>query len=227
MTVKTLCCTSSENPLPSAPETSQVLAATTARLDAIRTTALPAVRQYRTYVVRVWYSQNADADLIHIRPGLAIPCHPAGADRLATAVADEAALVREETALCELKRALEDYEAGGRELKEELEEIADVMNVPAEFRVVPPPCVAADAGSVAERQFARWLASYASSVEQELSDAIESQDYERERILRAELDELRGRLDEDANRRAPTKVASRPAVRGHRDRPNRGMRRIA
>lgn len=227
MTVNTLCPAGPKDPLPSAPETSQVLAATTARLEAIRTVTLPAVRQFRDYVERVWYSQDADPDLIHIRPGVAIPCHPAGADRLATAVADEEALIREEIALCELKHALEDYEAGGRSLKEELEDVMDGADGSANLRLAPPPCAAAGPGSTEERQFARWLASYARSVEHELSDVLGTRDHERAQILRVELDELRTRIDQRTERREPVQAASAPGVRRHHQRPRAGVRRIA
>lgn len=87
--------------LPSPPDTSSVLAATTIRLEAIRTTAPGVAREHHALLERVWYSPDVDHNLIHIHIGLAIPCHPAGADRLAAAGADEEALIREEAALSE------------------------------------------------------------------------------------------------------------------------------
>lgn len=110
--------------LPALPSTAAMLAAVSARLDALTFRVLPAIREERGFLAALWHSDAPHARILHVTDGddaCTLACDPIGADRLATVLAAEDALARERAALRELKFALEDYEGGGRSMRARLE----------------------------------------------------------------------------------------------------------
>lgn len=180
--------------LPAAPQTGDLLALARARLDALEGQLLPALRERRECLTRIWYSDGPDAVRIHLSDDAAVPCAQAGADRLASAVAEEAALVHEASALRELVTALESYEAGGTALLAELDDSAVGPADIGAARLVPRPTGFRDTQSAEARTHARGLATYLSSLRHELREALREGDRKGIAILAAEHGALRIRL---------------------------------
>lgn len=96
---------------PPAPDTASLCSRIDARMSAITAAALPRLRAQRAFFEALWTSDRADAVLLFADPPHPIRCAPAGADLLATVLAEEAALLREQVALRDLRDALDLYRA--------------------------------------------------------------------------------------------------------------------
>lgn len=195
-------------PLPPSPSIAHVRASLGARLDWVRG-QLPTVQQRRAFLERVWYSEEPDAALIFVNDGVAIPCDPAGADRLASAVADEQALLGEESALCELEAAIEIYDAGGHAVQSQLDEEGDGAVGLREVRLSPHP-ETIRARHASHLEYALDMRTYLAALRRELHVALGAGDHDRTAALAAERGALRERVEADrATRSAPRLAAMR------------------
>jgi hypothetical protein len=100
--------------VPPAPDLAVVSAALQVRLHSITHDVLPVLRRARDFLASVWASDDADAVALFGDDGVPIFCDPHGVDHLATVLAEEDALAREQAALLDLADAIGVYEAGGR-----------------------------------------------------------------------------------------------------------------
>lgn len=180
--------------LPAAPSTGDLLALARARLDVLEGQVLPALREQRDCLTRIWYSTEPDAIHIHMSDDAAVPCARAGADRMATAVAEEAAMVHEASALRELVTAVETYQAGGTAIRMDLDDSSAGHAAVGAVHLVPPPTPFRDLQSAEALTHARGLSTYLSSLRRELRDALHEGDRERIAVLAAEHGALRVRL---------------------------------
>lgn len=185
---------SSSSTLPPAPRTGDLLALVRTRLEALECRELPALRAQCDCLTRIWYSDEPDAIHIHVSDHSAVPCAPAGADRLASAVAAEAATTREASALRDFLAAIETYEAGGVATLAELDADGEAIGLVAHMRLIPRPAAILDRGSTEARTYAHSLRTYLSSLRRELRAALRDDDCERLAVLAPEHRALRKRL---------------------------------
>ena len=143
--------------LPPRPHTDGLRRNATARLRVIETDVLPALGTQRTYLERLWRSDESDAVPLYADGGHAILTHPAGADRLAGVLANQHAMRLEATALGALVATLHAYEMGGAAFVESESEAP-----PAAHHHGDEP----DAFS--EQAYTRWLLGYLLEVRQEI-----------------------------------------------------------
>ncbi|AHG89839.1 hypothetical protein J421_2302 [Gemmatirosa kalamazoonensis] len=151
-----------------------MLAAVHTRLDALARHSLPLLRAERALLVALWYSEADDAAFLHVEDGRAIPCDPTGADRLASVLAREDALVREVAALRELETALETYEAGGRLTLALIEGIDDPAGDAGDVHRVPCPGGLAHPATALGRDQTHRLAAYLAAIDEDVARATAS-----------------------------------------------------
>lgn len=190
--------------LPLAPSTTAMLAAVSARLDALTYRVLPAIHAERVFLADLWHSDAPHARILHVSDGddgCILACDPIGADRLATVLAAEDALVREQTALRELKLALEDYQDGGRSMRTRLDDPHqvpdDATSVPVAADVEPSVRSEArenDTASTTGRARTRQLRAYLATIDRDLVRATAAGQTDEVAAYTLERDVVRDRL---------------------------------
>ena len=169
--------------LPPRPDTEGLRRDATARLRVIETDLLPALGTQRTYLERLWRSDESDALPLYADEGRAILTHPAGAERLAGVLANQHAMRTEATALRALVATLHAYEMGGDAFVE-----SESETQPAAHHHGDAP----DAFS--EQAYTRWLLGYLLEVRQEIWAARRHGDSGLREQLDLEFGELQKRI---------------------------------
>lgn len=201
--------------LPSAPDLRAVRRAVEARLEAIEHDALPTLTRHRELLERVWRSEEADAVPVFVSGFEAVPCHPAGAERLGDLLADAQALRTEAAALRGLRDALADYETGGAALSAALDEDHEPALEPAlaaAFSYVPAPAPLEATRPDARQAYTRWLLAYAIAVHGQLWKARDDGDADRVRALQTESTELIARIGRHTGRSDRGPAPAAPAL---------------
>lgn len=181
------------------------------QLQALETRALPALARQRAFLIRTWCSDPQHGAPVFVTEHDIVWVHPAGVDRVATAVAEEQAAIREVAALRELLVAFRRYDLGGSAVADE---IHDEAEVPQE--AVPVHITAGDiiitAGASDAQAYEAWMRAHTAAVQMELWIARKDRDAERAHDLQVECRELERRLRQLTGRsRGRNRLASRTA----------------
>ncbi|MHB1862736.1 MAG: hypothetical protein ACYCVL_07165 [Gemmatimonadaceae bacterium] len=180
-------------------------------LHVLATHTLPALARQRAFLIRTWGLDSEHGAPVFVTEHEVVWVHPAGLDRVATAMAHEQATVREIDALRELLTAFRRYDLGGSVTANEVGDEAEAPQEPApDFTTGGDTNVVSDVPNAPE--YEAWMRAHTTAVHMELWIARKDRDAERVRDLTVECRELDRRLRQLTGRPwGRTRVASRSA----------------